>query len=97
MNGHPHPIPFPDRARVEQLCRTRANADNERWQQQVERRDMLVRAAATQAYDHGERIGYTAGWHWGFGCGIVAGGIAIGLVWLGWAPLQRLLATVGLA
>lgn len=91
-NGQPRPIAFPSRERVEQLCRTRANEDNARWQQQVERRDALVQAAAHEAYGRGERAGYTLGWHWGCACGIVVGGVAIGLVWLGWAPLQRMLA-----
>lgn len=91
-------IPFPDRDQVEQLCRTRANRDNERWQQQVERRDALIRAAAADGYDQGERAGYTAGWHWGLVCGIVAGGVAVGIVWIVvWPLLQRLLAMAGLA
>lgn len=91
-NGQPRPIAFPARAQIEQLCRTRANADNQRWQEQVERRDALVQAAAHEGYRQGERAGYTAGWHWGVACGIVAGGVAVGLLWIGWAPLQGLLA-----
>ena len=91
-NGAPRPIAFPSRPAVEALCRTRANADNARWQQQVQRRDALVQAAAHEGYAQGERAGYTQGWRWGCVCGICAGGMVVGLVWLGWAHLQALLA-----
>lgn len=92
VKARPRPIPFPSRAHVEELSRTRANGDNKRWQEQVERRDMLVGAAWQEGHDRGERDGYTQGWHWGCVCGIFAGGTAIGLLWIGWGPLQRLLA-----
>lgn len=91
-NGAPRPIAFPSRPAVEELCRTRANADNARWQAQVERRDALVMAAAAAGRQEGERAGYTQGWHWGLACGAVAGGLSVGLLWLAWAPLQAWLA-----
>ena len=92
VNGHPQPIASTQRTPVEQLCRTRANADNERWQQQVERRDALILAAAAAGRQEGERAGYTQGWHWGAVCGIIAGGTAVGVLWAGWARLQGLFA-----
>lgn len=97
VNGKPRPIPYPSRAHVEELSRFRANADNERWRLQVERRETLIRAAALDGYDRGERAGYTQGWHWGCACGIAVGGTAIGLLWAAWGPLQGLLATLGVA
>lgn len=93
----PERIAFPNRSHVNALCRTRANADNERWQKQVEQRDMLVRAAARDAFDQGERSGYSLGWYWGLVCGMCAGAVAVALLWLAWAPLQGLLAAWGLA
>lgn len=90
--GAPRPIAFPSRPAVEELCRTRANNDNARWQAQVERRDALVLAAAHEGYANGERAGYTQGWHWGMVCGICTGGLAVGALWVLWAPLQALLA-----
>ena len=96
-NGHAHPIAFPPRERVDEICRQRANTDNARWQQQVERRDALILAAATASRQEGERAGYTQGWHWGLACGACAGGTATGLLWLGWGPLQALLGSLGLA
>jgi hypothetical protein len=91
-NGQPQPIAFPKREQVEQLCRTRANADNARWQQQVERRDALILAAAAAGRQEGERAGYTAGWHWGAACGVIAGGSAVGALWVLWAPVQAVIA-----
>jgi flagellar biosynthesis/type III secretory pathway protein FliH len=96
-NGAPRPVAFPSRPATEELCRTRANTDNERWRAQVEQRDTLIQAAAREGYAQGERAGYTQGWHWGLACGICAGGSAVGALWIVWAPLQRLLASVGLA
>lgn len=93
----PRPISFPSRPNVEEICRTRANADNKRWQAQVERRDLLISAATQDGYDRGERIGYQLGWHWGCVCGIAAGGGAVGILWAAWEPLQRALAAWGLA
>ncbi len=93
----PRPIPFPSRPHIEELCRTRANADNARWQAQVQRRDMLIDEATKAGYDQGERAGYTKGWYWGLVCGLIAGGIAIGGLWAAWAPLHGLLAAWGLA
>lgn len=94
INGAKRTIPFPDRAQVDALCRTRANSDNSRWQAQVEQRDSLLQAAAHEGYRLGERAGYTAGWHWGLACGICAGGVAVGLLWISWEPLRALLAMV---
>lgn len=91
----PPPIKFPSRAHTEELCRTRANGDNARWNKQVEQRELLFSIAHKEGYDAGERIGYTQGWHWGCACGAVAGGVAVGLLWIGWGPLQGLLAMVG--
>lgn len=96
-NGAPRPIAFPARGQVEQLCRTRANEDNARWQQQVERRDALVSAAAAEGRRQGELDGYTAGWHWGLVCGVCAGALAVAALWITWAPLRDLLAAWGLA
>lgn len=98
QNGSPQPIGYPQHAQQQrpaapEICRTRANADNARWQAQVEQRDTLIQAAATMGRQEGERQGYTAGWHWGCACGAVAGGLAVGLLWIGWAPLQALIAT----
>lgn len=93
INGTPRPIHFPSRPAVEELCKTRANADNARWQAQVERRDALVMAAAAAGRQEGMRAGYTQGWRWGLVCGIVAGGLAVSLLWLGWAPVQAWLAS----
>lgn len=93
INGAKRAIPFPDRAQVDALCRTRANSDNSRWQAQVEQRDSLLQAAAHEGYRLGERAGYTQGWRWGLVCGIVAGGLAVSLLWLGWAPVQAWLAS----
>jgi hypothetical protein len=92
VNGQPQPIAFPQREQVEQLCRTRANADNDRWQQQVQRRDALILAAAAAGRQEGERAGYTQGWHWGAVCGVIAGGTAVGALWVLWAPLQAFVA-----
>ncbi|MEY5100807.1 MAG: hypothetical protein RJA36_3526, partial [Pseudomonadota bacterium] len=39
----------------------------------------------------GERAGYTAGWHWGLACGICAGGVAVGVLWVAWPALQALI------
>lgn len=97
INPKPRPIAYPSRPHIEELCRTRANTDNARWQAQVERRDMLIRSATTEGYDAGERAGYTSGWHWGCVCGIAAGGGAVGILWAAWEPLQRALAAWGLA
>lgn len=97
VKARPRPIPYPSRPHVEELSRFRANADNARWQAQVERRETLIRAAALEGYDRGERDGYTAGWHWGCVCGVVAGGAAVGLLWLGWGAVQGWLAAWGLA
>lgn len=99
--GATHPAPprikFPSRANVEALCRTRANADNARWQRQAEQRGMLIAAAHKEGYDVGERAGYLQGWHWGCACGVIAGGAAIGLLWIGWGALQLVLTGWGLA
>ena len=92
----PKPIPFPSRAHVDELCRTRANTDNERWRRQIEQRDTLIRAAAHDAYGRGERTGYTQGWHWGIVCGLCAGSIVTTLVWVGYGYLPALLAAWGL-
>lgn len=86
----PAPIKLPSLRAVEDICRTRANSDNQRWQQQVERRDALISAAANEGYTQGERAGYTSGWHWGLACGICIGGVSVGLLWLVWAPLHAL-------
>ena len=91
-NGAPRPMAFPSRPAVEELCRTRANTDNMRWQQMVANRDALITAAAAEARRQGERAGYTQGWHWGLACGICAGGLAVGVLWITWAPMQALLA-----
>ena len=93
----PAPIPYPSRPHVEELCRTRANGDNARWERQVEQRSMLMRIAHDEGYNAGERVGYLQGWHWGCACGVIAGGAAIGLLWLAWAPMQRVLGAWGLA
>lgn len=90
VNGAKRSISFPDRAQVDALCRTRANSDNARWQAQVEARDSLLQAAAHEGYRLGERAGYTAGWHWGLACGICAGGVAVGVLWVAWPALQAL-------
>ena len=94
VNGHLRPIAFPDRVAVEGASRHRANRDNERWQQYVERRDALVQAASKDAFDRGERAGYTQGWHWGCLHGLIAGGTAVGALWAAWPRLQALWATV---
>ena len=86
----PAPIKFPTRRAVEDICRTRANTDNARWQRQVEQRSSLIQAAAHEGYKQGERDGYAQGWHWGCVCGLVAGGTAVGVLWIVWAPLQAL-------
>lgn len=91
LNGKARPIAYPNRAEVDALSRQRANADNERWQAQVERRDALVAAATKAGREAGERAGYTAGWHWGLACGACLGGVAVALLWLGWAHLQQIL------
>ena len=91
-NGAPRPIDFPTtRPAAPELCRTRANTDNARWQAQVEQRDTLIQAAASVGRQEGERQGYVQGWHWGAACGAVGGGLAVGLLWLTWAPLQALI------
>jgi hypothetical protein len=92
VNGAKRSISFPDRAQVDALCRTRANSDNARWQAQVEARDALILAAASAGRQEGERAGYTAGWHWGAACGIIAGGSAVGALWVLWAPVQAVIA-----
>lgn len=95
---NPQPIPFPSRPAAEQRLRTpRANLDNERWQRQVEQRQAIISAAAQDGYARGERKGYTQGWHWGVVCGTAAGGMAVGVLWAAWDPVQRLLAAWGLA
>lgn len=85
----PRPIPFPSRTHVEELCRTRANSDNARWQRQVEQRDELLAAARASAFDSGERAGYTQGWRWGVACGAVAGGLAVAGAWGAWEQLLQ--------
>lgn len=95
--ARPAPIPFPSRANVEELCRTRANADNTRWQRQAEQREMLIRAATHDAYHRGVRNGYTQGWHWGCTCGAIAGAAAMALLWIGRGPLQGWLTMLGVA
>lgn len=86
--GKVAPIRFP---------KTRANHDAEQWRQQVESRDALIRSAAHDAYYRGERDGYTQGWHFGMICGVCLGSVAVAVLWLSWAPLQRVLAAWGLA
>lgn len=97
VNGHLRPIAFPDRAAVEGASRHRANLDNERWQQQVERRDALIQAAAHEGYARGERAGYTQGWHWGCVQGLIAGGTAVAALWAAWPHLQAFWAAVAAA
>lgn len=97
VNGKPSTAAYPARRPADELCRTRANDDNARRQAQVERRDALVTAAAKLGREHGERLGYTQGWHWGMACGICLGGLAVGTLWLIWAPVHALLATCGWA
>lgn len=94
---HPVPIAFPDLQAVAARSRQRADEDNRAWQLQRERMDTLIRAAADTGYTNGERVGYLAGWHWGFACGGCAVLIGTALVWLGWARLGALLAAWGLA
>ena len=88
----PAPIRFPSKANVEEICRTRANADNERWLRQAEQRGTLIAAAHADGYDQGERAGYTAGWHYGLVTGICVGGVAIALLWFGLDAMQGWLA-----
>lgn len=92
MRPAPAPIRFPSRTNVEELCRTRANADNERWRKQAEQRGTLIASAHAEGYDQGERAGYVMGWHWGLVAGIAVGGVAIGLLWAGWDAVQGWLA-----
>jgi len=91
------PIQFPSRPHVEELCRTRANGDNTRWNNQVEQRATLIKVAYKEGYDAGERIGFTQSWRWHFACGAIAGAAAVGLLWGAWAPMQRVLGAWGLA
>lgn len=97
VNGKPTAAAYPARRPAENLVRTRANTDNDRWQTQVAQRDTLLIAAAKLGREQGEREGYTQGWHWGMACGTCLGGIAVGVLWLIWAPAHSLLASWGLA
>jgi len=86
--GKVPPIQFP---------RTRVNRDFDAWKRQIETRDVLIQSAAHDAHERGYRSGYLDGAHWGAIVGIVLGSVAVALLWLSWAPLQRALAAWGWA
>jgi hypothetical protein len=95
-SGKVPPIEFPDPS-VIPMPATRVNHKLEEWRKQIESRDALIMAASKDGYDHGYRAGYMDGAGWGGIVGAVAGAVAVALVWLSWAPVQRVLAAWGWA
>lgn len=98
---HAAPIPFAPTV-GEALCRARcgAAADNDAYaaiDAQRLRTEQLLRAAHDDGCAIGERWGYHQGVHWGFVCGVCAGALSVGALWVLWAPLQGMLAQWGLA
>ena len=94
---HAAPIPF-DATAGEERCRARHSArlDNDAHEALRLRTELMLRAAHDDGHSLGERWGYTQGFHWGMVCGVVAGAIGVGVLWILWPTLQAALSHWGM-